>query len=223
MGVICRCRDDLRELLIPFVASRSSSSATEVADVYRRCFVGEISSADLSRELGVEGDPSALDVAHLLSHRLVDGVRGFLAQCAMRGLRVACISNDVSEWSRWFRQHFELEDLISPWVVSGDLVLASPSRPSTDDLSRSSARIRTACSSSTTASGTSIQPRGSAFKLRSSVPTSQSTQESRTTPNWPRFSSSSEETKKVPALRQRRVTSPSLSWISRVALEKLSV
>src|SRR5437879_5404332 len=80
MGVIYQCRDDLRELLIPFVTSRSSSSATEVADVYRRCFVGEISSAEFWRELGVGGDPQALDVAHLSSHRLVDGTKEFLTQ-----------------------------------------------------------------------------------------------------------------------------------------------
>jgi len=126
MGVLYRCRDDLRDLLIPFVTSRSRSSATEVADVYRRCFVGEIASAELWSELGVAGDPAALDVAHLSSHGLVPGVKEFLARCATRGLRVACISNDVSEWSRWLRQHFELEDLIAPWVVSGDFGARKP-------------------------------------------------------------------------------------------------
>src|SRR5438034_3202427 len=67
-------------------------------------------------------------------------------------------------------------------------VLASPSRLSTANLSTWSAQNRIAYSSSTIARGTSMRPRGSDFKSRSSVPMSQSTEESRTTLPFPCFS-----------------------------------
>ena len=39
---------------------------------------------------------------------------------------MACLSNDVSEWSRILRVRFGLEKWISTWVISGDIGVRKP-------------------------------------------------------------------------------------------------
>jgi len=43
-----------------------------------------------------------------------------------RGIAVACLTNDVSEWSALLRRRFELETRIRPWIVSGDVGARKP-------------------------------------------------------------------------------------------------
>ena len=128
MGVIYRSADDLRDLLVPFVQARTTRTDEEIHDLYRRCSRGEFSSARLWESLGVPGDSEALDAEYLSTHRLNEGALTFVEHCHALGITVACISNDVSEWSVRLRRRFGIDAAITPWVVSGDHKSRKPER-----------------------------------------------------------------------------------------------
>lgn len=127
MGVLFRSADDLRDLLIPFALSRGSSRAEpEIVETYRSCSRGELTSADFWRWLGVPGDGAALDAEYLAGQRTNDGIVRLASALASRGTTVACLSNDVREWSEWLRRRHGLDRYIRTWVVSGEVGVRKP-------------------------------------------------------------------------------------------------
>ncbi len=135
MGVIFQSADDVRELLVPFARARGSRVAEDDAvAVYRARSSGRFSSAELWARLGVPGEASRLDEEHLAAHRLVPGIIDFARAAVRAGMRVGCVSNDVSEWARHLRSRHELDALITPWVSSGDVGARKPDRAIYDRL-----------------------------------------------------------------------------------------
>jgi hypothetical protein len=119
MGVIYRAGDDVAELLVPFVQTHGTvCDVSEIERQYTLASRGSISAQVLWERLGV--DP-ALEDAYLAQHALMDGLRDLLLVLTRRGFRLACLSNDVSEWSIKLRRKFELETQIQTWVISGDV------------------------------------------------------------------------------------------------------
>jgi len=95
--------------------------------IYERCSLGEFGSAELWGRLGVDGDPSKLDNAYLELHRLHPQLVGFLERMKVAGVKVACVSNDITEWSLRLRERHKLVDYIAYWSVSGDVGVRKPS------------------------------------------------------------------------------------------------
>lgn len=126
MGVIYRNADDVEEFLIPFVHDNGGAGADEVRELYHRASLGELSSAELWAAAGVEGDPAELDRAYLSQFRMTGGLLAFLDKLGHKKVPVACVSNDVSLWSRLLRQGFDLDTKIGPWIVSGDIGARKP-------------------------------------------------------------------------------------------------
>jgi putative hydrolase of the HAD superfamily len=126
MGVIYRSGDDVAELLVPFVLKHGTvHDALDIERTYVLASRGEIPSRELWQRLGV--DPE-LEDKYLAQHALMDGLVELLAALAARGYRLACLSNDVSEWSIKLRRRFDLEPRISTWVISGDVGSRKPER-----------------------------------------------------------------------------------------------
>jgi HAD superfamily hydrolase (TIGR01509 family) len=127
MGVIFESADDARDLLVPFAQRQGSRLDRDaIVDEYRTCSLGRFSSAELWQRLGVSGDAEALDASHLEAHRLTPGIADFLQHARDAGVRVGCVSNDVSEWARWLRARHALDALVSPWITSGDVMARKP-------------------------------------------------------------------------------------------------
>lgn len=127
MGVIYRIGDDMRDLLIPFARERGSTrSDGEISAEYHACSRGEFSSAELWRRLGVQDPESEHERAYLSRYQLMPGITQLVRRWVARGLTVACLSNDISEWSAWLRMRHALASLISPWIVSGDVGVRKP-------------------------------------------------------------------------------------------------
>lgn len=126
MGVIYQARDDLLELLIPFVRSRGATLNDQtIVDHYTECSLGGFSSSELWRRLGIGPNPT-VDEEYLAGHALNDGLGTFLSELRARGLAVHCLSNDVSEWSKRLRVRFGLESSIEHWIISGDVGVRKP-------------------------------------------------------------------------------------------------
>lgn len=127
MGVVYRARDDVAELLVPFVARQgSSSTAAEVGALYEKASLGKLDADGFWRALGL--DPGVED-DYLAGHELGDGLLAFLDFARRVGIDVWCLSNDVSRWSLKLRRRFGLEGLFAGFVVSGDIGHRKPAEP----------------------------------------------------------------------------------------------
>ncbi|MDT4867482.1 HAD-SF-IA-v3: HAD hydrolase, family IA, variant 3 [compost metagenome] len=69
-------------------------------------------------------DPS-LEDEYLAGHQLQTDLMWFV-HLLPSTLRLACLSNDVSEWSEKLRRQFSLEALIPHWTISGDVGYRKP-------------------------------------------------------------------------------------------------
>lgn len=127
MGVIYPIGDDLRDLLIPFVRERGCVVLEEeIADVYRKCSRGEVSSKELWQRLGLAEDPETLNHRLVQKYTIDPHVLSFLESCRQKGITVTCLSNDPSEWSKLRRERFGLHRYIQLWVISGDVGSRKP-------------------------------------------------------------------------------------------------
>jgi putative hydrolase of the HAD superfamily len=126
MGVLYRAGDDVAELLVPFVRNHGQTglSAEAIEREYVAASLGQIDTTTFWKGMGV--DP-ALEDDYLAGHRLIDGTREALLRLQQRFSRIACLSNDVADWSAKLRRRFGLETWIDPWFISGDLGMRKPS------------------------------------------------------------------------------------------------
>ena len=126
MGVLYRAGDDVAELLVPFVRNHGQTglSAEAIEREYVAASLGQIDTTTFWK--GMEVDP-ALEDDYLAGHRLIDGTREALLRLQQRFSRIACLSNDVADWSAKLRRRFGLETWIDPWFISGDLGMRKPS------------------------------------------------------------------------------------------------
>jgi putative hydrolase of the HAD superfamily len=127
MGVIFQAGDDVAELLIPFARRRGCTlDDSAITNVYRRCSLGQFSSAALWNELGLAGEVADLDPAYLSLHRVTAGLGAFLATMRAEGIPVGCLSNDVAEWSRQLRRMHGLEVRLILCIISGEVGARKP-------------------------------------------------------------------------------------------------
>jgi len=125
MGVIYRDGDDVRDLLVPYLRAKGCHlDEAGIQELYLACSLGQISSQDLWRSAGV--GRLASDEEYCEGHQLNDQVTDLLRKLQARGIHAACLSNDVSEWSRLLRERFGLESLIPTWVISADVGIRKP-------------------------------------------------------------------------------------------------
>lgn len=127
MGVLYRSPDDLREGLIPFALERGSPlTADEIAAVYRRAMLGELSARLLWEQLGIREDTDGVEAAYLGRYELTPGITDLLDELVERGVTLGCISNDIAEWSRARRALHGLDRRITYWTISGEVGARKP-------------------------------------------------------------------------------------------------
>jgi HAD superfamily hydrolase (TIGR01509 family) len=124
MGVLYSAADDVGDLLVPYLRSHGCVlRREEIAQLYQECSLGKMSSADFWAMAGASG---ASDEEYCRNHRLTEGVVAVLAELDTTGVRLGCLSNDVSEWSKLLRERFGLGEYLTDWFVSGDLGVRKP-------------------------------------------------------------------------------------------------
>ena len=123
MGVIYRACDDVAELLIPYLRDNGCRLAdAEIEGLYREASLGRMTSSEFWQRCGVDGN----DAEYITGHTLSSGLKDVLDGTTSRGVGVACLSNDVSEWAALQRDHFGLAEFIDPWCISGDIGVRKP-------------------------------------------------------------------------------------------------
>ena len=123
MGVIYRAGDDVADLLIPYLRGNGCQLAdAEIEALYLDASLGRMTSSQFWQRCGVDDS----DADYITSHSLSPGLKALLKDVTARGIRIACLSNDVSEWAALQRDHFGLADFIDPWCISGDVGVRKP-------------------------------------------------------------------------------------------------
>ncbi|MDX3537875.1 HAD-IA family hydrolase [Streptomyces sp. MB09-01] len=124
MGVLYRSPDDVAELLVPYARVKGSTlGEQQIRELYTECSLGRIGTAELWEGLGTHG---ASDEEYCRAHELTKGAAPLLKRLAYQGIRLACLSNDVSVWSVLLRRRFRLDETITTWVISGDIGVRKP-------------------------------------------------------------------------------------------------
>lgn len=124
MGVIYRACDDVEEVLIPYMRDRGCRfEDEEIESLYLETSLGRLSSTEFWAACGVDG----IDTEYITGHRLSAGLFELLHASRARGFGLACLSNDVSEWSLLLREHFGLTEYFDHWCISGDMGIRKPS------------------------------------------------------------------------------------------------
>lgn len=130
MGVIYTDGDDVRSPLMPFVQARGCGlSYDEIEEHYEPYVVGHCTAREFWKRLGI--DVSAhpkIDDEYVRLYKLTPGLREFLVGMQQRKIPVACLSNDAAGWATKRRRLFDLESLIKPWVISGEVGERKPSQ-----------------------------------------------------------------------------------------------
>ena len=130
MGVLYREAEDVAALLVPFVREMGSeASDSEIVAKARSLSLGRITTGEFWRSVGFEDNHAQLDADYLARHQLTPGVIKYLRSLRDRGVRVACLTNDATNWATQLRSRHSLDGLIDPWVISGSVGVRKPDKP----------------------------------------------------------------------------------------------
>jgi putative hydrolase of the HAD superfamily len=123
-GVIYRVGDDVADLLVPFIREKGGlEDIAQIEAAYTSASLGRIDAAEFWRSVGISQD---YEDEYLKRLQLSDGVTEFLDVALTRFDRVACLSNDLSVWSRKLRSRLGLEPYFTNWYISSDLGVRKP-------------------------------------------------------------------------------------------------
>jgi putative hydrolase of the HAD superfamily len=124
--VIFEAADDVGDLLIPFIAEKSTTcNEAAIQAAYLEVSLGTISPDEFWNQVGVAAN---LEDEFLSRHRLNSGVVELLEWCRDNDIPVWCLSNDVGRWSQKLRAHLDIETYLQGSIISGDVGLRKPDR-----------------------------------------------------------------------------------------------
>lgn len=98
----------------------------EIYAVWDRADMGEISSLEVWRELGFQGDIEKREREFLDTLEVNQGFYEFAARAREQQYSLAILSNDSSRWSRYIRDKFDLNRYFYVIHISGDLKMKKP-------------------------------------------------------------------------------------------------
>ncbi len=89
--------------------------------------IGAITSLEIWQRIGYQGDLERIEKEFLDSLEINDGFYAF-ASAARKQYKMAIISNDASQWSRYLRSKFDVDRYFDVISISGDLKIKKPDK-----------------------------------------------------------------------------------------------
>ncbi len=126
MGVVFTVSDDTNDLLVPFIRKRNKQLSRDyINESYLRASLGLISSRQFWQEVGLGSQYPEVETSYLDTQLILDD--GFLraAKTLSERYSLGLLSNDVSEWSAYLRNKFEL-NFFNAAIISGDVHCRKP-------------------------------------------------------------------------------------------------
>jgi putative hydrolase of the HAD superfamily len=128
MGVVFTESDDVHNLLIPFVQKRNPISKEDIYDIYRQASIGQISSREFWKYVGLGYKYPQIETTYLDSRSDIDAGFVSVARSLSKKYGIGLLSNDISEWSAYLRNKFSI-DFFDVVVISSDVYCRKPDPP----------------------------------------------------------------------------------------------
>ena len=129
MWVIFEVWDDTNDLLVPFIQKRNSTiSKEEINKTYLKASLWEITSFDFWKILWFEKEYPQIEIEYLDKNLKLDNDFIKTAKELSKHFKLWILSNDVSEWSKYLRNKFKLNDLFDVVVISWDVKTRKPDK-----------------------------------------------------------------------------------------------
>lgn len=97
-------------------------------EIYKPWFkadVGELTSLEVWKTIGFQGDLEKIEKEYLDTIELNDGFLDFITS-VRKQYKLAIISNDSSQWSKYIRKKFDIDKFFDVISISGDLKIQKP-------------------------------------------------------------------------------------------------
>ena len=114
------------EDFVPYIQQTFPDLSTEeIYTPWFRANIGEISSLEVWKSIGFQGDLESIEEAYLKTIELSDGFIDFILNVKPK-YKLAIMSNDSSRWSRYLRGKFDIDKYFDVISISGDLKMKKP-------------------------------------------------------------------------------------------------
>ena len=111
---------------VPYVQKTFPNiTADEIYAPWFRANMGEISSIEVWKAIGFQGDVEKIEKEYLDTIELTDGFVEFVEKAKAK-YKLAILSNDSSRWSRYLREKFDINRYFDVISISGDLRVKKP-------------------------------------------------------------------------------------------------
>ena len=111
---------------VPYVQQTFPNiTADEIYASWFRANMGEISSIEVWKAIGFQGDVEKIEKEYLDTIELSDGFVDFVEKAKAK-YKLAILSNDSSRWSRYLREKFDINRYFDVISISGDLRVKKP-------------------------------------------------------------------------------------------------
>lgn len=100
-------------------------SDEEICTPWFKADIGEISSLEVWKAIGFQGDLDKIEKDYLDTIELSDGLIDFIEKVRNK-YKLAIISNDSSRWSKYLREKFDINRYFDVISISGDLKIKKP-------------------------------------------------------------------------------------------------
>ena len=100
-------------------------SAEEIYAPWFKADIGEITSLDVWKAIGFQGDLEKIEEDYLDTIELSDGFIDFIEKVRYK-YKLAIISNDSSRWSKYLREKFDINRYFDVISISSDLKIKKP-------------------------------------------------------------------------------------------------
>ena len=100
-------------------------SVEEICTPWFKADIGELTSLEVWKAIGFQGDLEKIEEEYLDTIELSDGFIDFVEKVRNK-YKLAIISNDSSRWSKYLRGKFNLNKYFDVISISGDLKIQKP-------------------------------------------------------------------------------------------------
>lgn len=111
---------------VPYVQQTFPNlSEEEICTSWFKADIGEMTSIEVWKAIGFQGDLEKIEEEYLDTIELSDGFSDFIEQVKNK-YKLAIISNDSSRWSKYLREKFDINRYFDVISISGDLKIQKP-------------------------------------------------------------------------------------------------
>ena len=129
MGVVYKVADDVSDLLVPYLRSKSNSMPLKkIYKSYIKASLGQIKSLEFWTTLGYGREYPDIETEFLDNWYTFDAEFLEVAKELKKKYKLAMLSNDLKDWSNFLRNKFNINQLFDVNVISGDVRYRKPDK-----------------------------------------------------------------------------------------------